>query len=225
MVKHKQTEPARTVSHHEGDAVIQRAHEWFQKHKRNVIMGAVGVGIVGGGIWFSVSARERRESFGERALNSARASVTAGNLPLAESDLSRVVSDFGATAAGNEAALLLAHVRLLQGNTSSAVAGLRDFVAAGPRRHFLAEAYGLLGAGLEEIGQMGEASQAYSAAAAAAEYDFLRAEFLNSAGRTAALAGDREVAAGYYRRVFTEFEDAPGATEARVRYAELGFLD
>ncbi len=182
-------------------------------------MGAVA--IVAGGVWFWMSARERRENFAERALQGARTSAEAGNLPLATSDLARLVSTYGGTRAAQEATLLLAQVRLVQNQAPLAVTDLTRFVASGPREEFRGPANGLLGNALEETGQFPEASKAYQAAASATPYNGIKAQYLLDAARTAQVAGDTAGAAKIYERVVADFNGTSGAVEAEVRLGEL----
>ena len=58
-------------------------------------------------------------------------------------------------------------------------------------------------------------------AADAADVDYLKAEYLNQAGRAGVNAGKPEEAIKAYQRVVTEFPKAPGFTEAGVRLSEL----
>ena len=197
---------------------------WYQKNRIVVISATTVLAVAVLGLWFMTTAAARKEAFGERALQSARASVSAANLPLAESDLSRVVSDYRGTNAASEAAVLLGHVRLLQDQDALAVTGLRDFVNSGPEDHFLEPALSLLGAALEEVGQMADASGAYSRAAEAVDHEYRKVELLNNAARTLGLSGNWEGALELYRQIFDDYPDAPGATEARVRAGELGYV-
>ncbi len=217
------TTPANVPAHNEDDPIAGLI-SWYEKNRLMVLSAVTVVVVAVLGFWFVNSAASRKEAFGQRALQSARASVGAENLPLAESDLSRVVSDYPGTNAANEAAILLGHVRLLQDQEALAVTGLRDFVNSGPERHFLEPALSLLAGALEEVGQMAEASDAYRRAADAVDYEFRKVELLNSAARTLGLSGDWDGALEIYRRVFTDFPDAPGAVEARVRAGELGYV-
>jgi tetratricopeptide (TPR) repeat protein len=198
--------------------------DWYQKNRMIVISATTLLAVVVIGFWFTTTAATRKEAFGQRALQGARASVSAQNLPLAENDLSRVVSDYAGTNAASEAAVLLGHVRLLQDQDALAVTGLRDFVNSGPEDHFLEPALSLLAGALEEVGQMAEASAAYSRAAEGVDHDFRKAELLNNAARTLGLSGDRDGALEIYRSVFNDLPDAPGAIEARVRAGELGYV-
>lgn len=198
-----------------------RAVEWVKKNRRTATLSVAALALVGGSLWFWWTAQERREIFAERALSTARGSAEAGNLPLASSDLSRMVSTYGGTRAAQEATLLLAQVQLLQKQPALAVGNLRKFLASSPREEFRGPANGLLGAALEESAQPLEAAKAYEAAANATSYKGVEAQYLVDAGRTFATAGDTAQAARVYERVIKEFKSQSAAAEAEVRLAEL----
>jgi predicted negative regulator of RcsB-dependent stress response len=200
----------------------QRAAEWFQNNRRTAIGVGVALAVVIGGGLFWWTARERRELFAERALTAARSSADAGNLPLASSDLARMVSTYSGTRAAQEATLLLAQVRLLQNQPALAVGDLRKFISSGPRPEFRGPANGLLAAALEEAAQPGDAAKAYETAAAETPYKGVKGQYLLDAARSYVAAGDTAQAARIYERVATEFKDLGGsAMEAQVRLAEL----
>jgi TolA-binding protein len=171
-------------------------------------------------VWFLLEYGSRRERAAQRELEQARFASQSGNLPLAATDLSRLIGNYGGTTAASEATILLAQVRLLQGEPSLAVDELR---VALPEidPQFEAGAYHLLGTALENLGNMREAAEAYANAANASWYGLVSAQYLNDAARAFSLAGDTTAAIQTYRRVSDEYSDAPSATEAAVRLGEL----
>jgi tetratricopeptide (TPR) repeat protein len=206
----------------------ERLERWIalvKANQRNVLIGVGALAVVAGGVWFTMSARERRESFARRELDQARVSAEAGNLPLAANDLSRIIATYSATGAGQEAVLLLAQVRLLQDQAPLAVAELQRFVSEGPAAQYRSPAHRALGAALEQTGQYAEAGRAYEDAARTSEYDLLAAQALIEAGRAYTLAGDTPSAIRVYEQLLQDYADAPANTEARLRMAELGKYD
>ncbi len=194
---------------------------WLHTKQRPLLIGALGVAVVGLSVWFMFSARSRREAFATGELNQARVAADAGNLQLAASDLGRVVSTYGNTNAGQQAAILLARVHLQQDQPDLAVSELRTFLNSTPKATFVAPAAGLLGGALEQMGQFAEAAPAFRQAAEASEYSLVRAQYFLDAGRAAALAGDTAGAVESYVAAIQAAEDAPSATEAKFRIAEL----
>ncbi len=169
----------------------------------------------------TVLYQRNKEAQAERSLNEARVAAQSGNLPLAASDLSRLVASHGGTVAADEAIILLAQVRLIQDQASLAAQELRGALSGGMARQFRAPAYGLLGTAEEQLGNMAAAGEAYERAAQESWYTFLTAQYLSDAGRVYWEARDTTRALRAYERVLSEFEDSPSSTEVRVRLGEL----
>jgi predicted negative regulator of RcsB-dependent stress response len=194
---------------------------WVKRNQRAVIAVAAVVVIVAAGVWFVLEYRSRKEGAAQAALDRARFASQSGNLPLAATDLSRLISTYGGTEASDEAVILLAQVRLLQNEASMAADELRKALGGRMAPQFRAGAYSLLGAALENMGNMADAAQAYEDAAGAAWYGFLSAQYLNDAGRAYTQAGDTTRAIAAYRKIIDEHSDSPSVTEAEVRLGEL----
>ena len=210
-----------TAPHRVEHDPVAQITEWIKRRKRVLITSAMAVAVIGVGAWFTYSTKQRKERFGAIALADARIAAGAGNLALAASDLSRLVNSFAGSNAAQEAAILLGQIRLLAGQPAAAVTELRNFIAQGPSSQFEASAHALLATALEQANNPAQAAQSYLTAASAAWYDFLRAQYLNDAARTFALAGDTAQAATIYERVIDELGETDMAMEARIRLAEL----
>ena len=195
--------------------------EWISKHRRRVTGTLAAVLVIAAGVWMTVQYQRNKQAQAERSLNEARVAAQSGNLPLAASDLSRLIATHGGTAAADEAFILLAQVRLIQDQPSLAVQELRGALSGGLETQFRAPAYGLLGTAEEQLGNMAAAGEAYETAAEESWYTFLKAQYLSDAGRVYWAAGDTTRALEAYERVLDEFEDSPSSTEARVRLGEL----
>ena len=198
-----------------------RLLDWYKTHQRQVTWAVVAIAGVITAIWFVTTYQRNKEYAAIGALENARTAAQSGNLPLAASDLSRVVATYRGTLAGDEAVLLLGQVRLQQGQPDLAAQEVQAAIGRGLASQFRAQAHGLLGTALEELGDYGQAGQAYENAADEAWYDFMAADYLNDAGRVYAVSGDTSKAVALYRRVVTDFEGTQGAAEAAVRVAEL----
>jgi outer membrane protein assembly factor BamD (BamD/ComL family) len=171
--------------------------------------------------WFVIASGKRKEEFAGRSLNQARAAAEAGNLPLASSELQRLISAYKGTDAASEAVITLNQVRMVNGQSELAVVGLREFLAGKPKAQFVPPATGLLGAALENSKRWIEAASAYTQASNAADVDYLKAKYLVDAGRAFREGGRLEDAAKAYRTVLQKYPKAPSVTEAEVRLAEL----
>lgn len=211
--------PTQTTSSDRDPA--KRLIEWVQSHRRVLIASATVLAVIAVMVWSEIARQQGREADARAALENARAAAQAGNLPLAASDLARLINSYGGTASADEAVIILAQVRLAQNQPLLAVTELRQAIEAGLSDQFQSPAYGLLGTALENTGSPADAGEAYENAANAAWYEYLTAQYLNEAGRAFWTAGDTARAVSAYERVLRDFKDAPGATEAEVRLAEL----
>jgi tetratricopeptide (TPR) repeat protein len=185
------------------------------------MFGVAAVAAVALAVWFVLEYSERKELAATNALDEARIALQSENLPLAASDLSRIVVTYGGTVAADEATIVLAQVRLQQDQPTVAADEIRDALARGLRPQFEAAALGLLGTALEEIGNHSEAAETFERASQATWYDYVAAQYLSDAGRAFVAARDTARAIAAYERILGEYEDAPVGREARVRLAEL----
>lgn len=202
-------------------AAAETQRPWYRGRERLVLIALgllIAAGIVG---WFIVVSAQRKEQFAARSLNQARTAAEAGNLPLASSELQRLITTYGGTEAAHEAVITLNQVRMVNGQSELAAVGLREFLATDPPDKYVAPANGLLGAALENAKRWGEAAKAYQEASNAAGVPYLKASYLVDAGRAFRLAGQQEAAAKAYRTILEKYPDSPSFTEAQVRLAEL----
>ena len=199
---------------------FDRVVEWAKAHKQ--LASWIGVVVVVALVLFvwNVYTSRRSEDVASRELQGARFAFENQNLPLAASELARITENYAGTNAAQEGRLLLAQVRLLQGQPQQAVEVLREF-APSAGKAYKAQAYGLLGAAYENLGRFREAAEAYENGAEAARLDFLKAQMLSDAGRAWTAAGDTTRAIAVYRRVVDELGEEGPATEAKVRLGEL----
>jgi tetratricopeptide (TPR) repeat protein len=130
------------------------------------------------------------------------------------------VENFSGTHAAQEANILLAQARLAQGQTQQAIDVLQRS-APKADKYFRAQSYALLGGAYENALRPKDAATAYEAAAAAALYPFLRAQFLSDAGRAWLAAGDTAKALAAYRTIVAKLDSTTSAGEAKVRIGEL----
>jgi outer membrane protein assembly factor BamD (BamD/ComL family) len=171
--------------------------------------------------WFVITSVNRKEEFAARSLNQARSAAEAGNLPLASSELQRLITTYKGTDAASEAVITLNQVRMVNGQSELAAVGLREYLASKPAQQYVAPANGLLGAALENSKRWAEAGNAYTNASNASEVKYLKASYLIDAGRAYREAGKTADAERAYRTVVLKYGDSPSFTEAQVRLAEL----
>lgn len=195
--------------------------QWLATGNNRWIAAGGGVLAVALVVLFLLWGGQRKEAFAARALDEARSSAEAGNLPLAASQFQKLITTYAGTDAANEAVLALNQVRLINGQAQLAAAGLTDFLKSGPKAKYISPAQALLGSALENSNKPLDAATAFEAASKDARFPFLKAEYLLEAGRAYEAAGKTDLAAGAYRTIVTTYKDEPSYTEAAVRLAEL----
>lgn len=197
-----------------------RALAWIKAHRQLSSWGGTIIVVAAVLFVWQLSIGRREEEIASRDLQGARFAFESQNLPLAASALAKVVENHSGTNAASEARLLLANVRLLQGQPQQAVEVLHDY-APKAGKSYGSQAYGLLGAAYENLGRSREAAEAYEDGARVARLDFQKAQMLSDAGRAWTTVPDTAKAIADYRRIVKDFSKEGNVTEAKVRLAEL----
>jgi predicted negative regulator of RcsB-dependent stress response len=172
-----------------------------------------------GGLWYFQRSRTLREQHAERAYFQARQSANAGNLPLAVSDLKKVVTRYEGTRGGTQAALFLAQSLYEQQKHKEGIEELKKALSEAPK-DFVPSIHVLIANGHEELKEFGPAAEGYKAAAAAAEFPAEKAQHQALAARAYMAAGKPEDAKAIWTELAKD-ERGPMAAEARVRLGEI----
>ena len=203
-----------------GATAVEWLTQWVKDHKRAAAYIAAVLAIAAAlFVWNLLSTRTAERSAG-RQLEQGRLALASRNYQLAASVLSQVTENYAGTHAAQEGTILLAQVRLAQGQSQRAVDVLKTF-APQASRDYRAQAYGLLGGAYENTSRPRDAADAYQRAADAAPYPFLRAQFLSDAGRAWLAAGDTAKAIAAYQTIAPQLDSTSAAVEAKVRIGEL----
>jgi len=200
--------------------LLERLAARIRAHRQlaTYVGGAVAIGLVLLA-WTVWSGRQASGRAGEQ-LQQARGAFESGNLTLAASELNRVVENYSGTRAAEEATLLLAQVRMRQGQTPQAVDLLLG-LAGDASRAYRAQAFGLLGAAYENAGRVRDAAEAYEQAARAARLPVFEAQYLSEAARAWVGVPDTARALALYERIAKDSIKGGPTVEARVRIGEL----
>ena len=217
---------ATTVNSAAGTPAAQEAKaltwlaQWIRSHKQ--VSGYIAAIALVGAVLLAWSVLSNRtvELQASARLAQARLAVDSRNYALAASELSQLVENYAGSRAAQEGTILLAQVRLGQGQSQQAIQVLSKF-APGAARPYRAQAYALLGAAYENAARPKDAAAAYEQAAEAAQFPFLKAQFLSDAGRAWVAAGDTAKALAAYHAITTQRDSTGSVTEARVRIGEL----
>ena len=193
---------------------------WIKGHRQ--LAATIGALIVIGGVlgWWSAASRNRVEAAADQRLGQARLAFESRNYPLAASELSQIVENESGTRSAAQANLLLAQVRLYQGQNQQAIDLLKRVTPA-LGRDFQSQGYSLLGAAYENNKQWKDAAAAYEDAARVARFPFLKAQSLSDAGRVWVAAGDTSRAVAAYRTIISGMDSTVTRGEAKVRIGEL----
>jgi predicted negative regulator of RcsB-dependent stress response len=193
--------------------------DWMLVHKRAVTWGVLAlVGIVGG-FWFYGRSQTLKSQRAESAYFQARQAAATGNLPLAISDLKKVVARYEGTRAGTQAALSLAQAHYNEKKFKEGIETLKQ-AEAKASNDFKPSIYVLEAAGYEELKDFVAAAEQYKKAATATEFPVDKAKYEAAAARNYMAAGKTEEARALWTELVKD-ESRPEAAEARVRLGEL----
>ena len=179
---------------------------------------AVGVVALAAVLWLVGNQwRNQRVEAADAALSRARQSYAQGNLPLAQTDLRRVIARFGGSSAGSQATMLLAQAYYEQGKADS---GLRVLNEGKPSSLDRASFEALKGAGYEQEKKWAEAAERYQAAAGLSEAKIAKDRYMADAARTFTEGGKKAEAEKIWTALSKDNTSAYAA-EARLRLGEL----
>ena len=193
----------------------------MEKYRKPISYGLGVLAFLVVGYWLYSETGRRKQTAAADALDGARATFEAGNLPSASTEFQAVIQRFGGTDAAYQAQLGLNAVRLASGQAQLAADELEKFARSNPPAYFQAGAWLLAGTALENAGKFDSAAAAYTKASEVAPEDYRKVEALLGASRAYGLAGKQKERLDALRQIVSKFpEDTPGVAEAKVRLAE-----
>ncbi|HET9294991.1 MAG TPA: tetratricopeptide repeat protein [Gemmatimonadales bacterium] len=195
--------------------------EWVRKNQKLLLWGLAALGVIALGGWVTVESGKRKERMAAVQLDQARNAAESGNLPLAASELQKLIDTYRGTESAREAVITLNQVRMVNGQSELAVVGLEDYLKTNPKPDYAVPARGLLGQALENVKRFDQAAAAYEEASQGADVDYLKAQYLLSAARAYRAAGKPADATRVLLVIREQYPDTPSRTEADVRLAEL----
>ncbi|MGH7713261.1 MAG: tetratricopeptide repeat protein [Gemmatimonadaceae bacterium] len=193
--------------------------DWIRAHSRLAAYAGVAIVAVAVATYMWRRSDAIKQERAEQALLSAARTFSSGNLPLAQSDLEKVVARYGSTTAGAQARLLLAQILYDQNKVDSGLKVL-DGVGSGPGGAFAASVHALRAGGLEQQSQSAAAAAEYERAAAASRGAIERDSYRADAARAYTAAGDTAKALAIWRAL-AEDEESQVSSEAKLRVGEL----
>jgi predicted negative regulator of RcsB-dependent stress response len=194
--------------------------DWMQVHVRELLIALLLVVLAVGGVILYRNASATQAAQAENALVGPEQSIQAGNLPLAQSDLRRVMTRYANTAAAAQAAMLLADTYYQQQKYAEGVAALQQASTSGAAKPFAAGIERLIAEGYVSQGKPKEAATHFVAAAGKTPYPTEQARLRASAARAYAAAGDTAGAVGIWRSLLDQSKNGEAA-EAQLMLGEL----
>ena len=197
----------------------EAAMEWLEIHSREAFWAGIAVVVIAGGVWFYQKSQAAQTRNAYAALDEAEQALNSGNLPLAQSDLERMVKRYGSTEAGKVGTILLAQVHYQKGEYQAGIDALKPLTTT-EEHYFSANALSLAAAGYEQLRKYPEAAENYRLASTKAIYDTDKAGYLAASARALTLAGKTAEAKAVWTQLASD-PTGPIAVEARVRLGEM----
>ncbi len=197
----------------------QAFSDLLDRHKRHIAYVGLVIGAIGAGTWFYARSKALKEQHAATAYQGALQSVMAGNVPLAQSDLKKLIVRYGGTAGGVEGAMQLAKISYDQGRYQEGIDALKTAVD-GPN-YLEYDVHLLLAAGYEGLNRNSEAAKEYEDAAQAARFEADKDRAKANAARAYQVAGNRNAAISIWTDLSKATPESPVADEAKVRLGEL----
>lgn len=205
--------------HRDADEHFDAFVEWLELHARELMYASVGLLVIAGGVWFYRQSNARQAESAQTALSEAESALASGNLPLAQSDLEKLLQRYGSTNAGRQAHVLLAQVHYQKGEYQQGIQELQA-LTADKDAYTAAAAMNLVAGGLEQSGKLAEAAAMYEKAAVKAPYATDHDVYMASAARALMAAGKTEEAKKIWAALAQD-DQSPASAEARVRLGEM----
>ena len=216
MTKTKSAPSATAADELDVDSVMDH----LQARRREIAIGAiVVVALTGGIILWRLSANQKADR-AQRALTEATNAMYNGNRPLAATELQNVADRYRDTAAGIEAAMMLAQIDFEDAKWQDGIKVLEGTLSSSEIKMFKAPISGLMGGAYADLKKYDEAAKHYQAAADASEYPAQKDVYQADEARVLALGGKKDDAKKIWAALAVKPE-SPTVAEAKVRLGEL----
>jgi predicted negative regulator of RcsB-dependent stress response len=194
--------------------------DWIRANSRWVGIGAAVVVLAAGGWWVVTQSKVRKERNAADALFMAKQSMGAGNLVLAQSDLTKLVGRFGGTSGGAEGAMILAQIHFDQARYQEGITVLENSTKGAPEP-MAVQLRSMIGDGYFSMKNAASAAKEYERAADMTTRILEKANQRAKAGRAYMAAGDTAKARQIWTELAADANTPSVAAEAKVRLGEL----
>jgi predicted negative regulator of RcsB-dependent stress response len=199
---------------------MDRVMDVIVTRKREFAIGAVVVVALAGGVLLWRLSSNQKNERARVALSDATYTLYSGNRPLGETQLQAVADRYRDTAAGIEAAMVLAQTDFEEGRWADGLKVLDGIKQSSAIGEFKAPIDGLIAGGYTDSKKYDEAVKSYQAAADESKFQPVKDLYLADAARVLQTAGKNDDA----RKIWEELSsrpDSPSVAEAKVRLGEL----
>ena len=194
--------------------------EWIQANTRWISIGAAVVVVAAAGWWLYAQSSVKKEQNAGQALFTARQSMQAGNLVLAQSDLTKLVDRYAGTSAGSEGAMILAQIHYDQGKFQEGIT-LLERAAKGAPEPLEVQLRSLIADGYLGMKNAPTAAKEYEKAAEMSQLPLEKATQRARAARAYMVAGDTAKARQIWADLAVDMKNPSVAAEAKVRLGEM----
>lgn len=206
------------------DALLGRALEftgWAKANVRAIVVGAVVLAALIGGLIYYRVYQEDREQRAAGAFLQLQQTAASGNIQLATRDLDQFIRRYNGTVYAEEARITLAQLHLQENEPAKAVALLEDAVENIDDSPVGPQAALLLAAAQQAAGDTEAAIGTYLQVAEEADLDFRRTEALENAAALRVQSGDFAGGVELYQRLVEAAEEGtPQHQLYQMRLAE-----
>lgn len=183
------------------------------------VLGYAGLAVllIIGGSWYIMRSNTLKEERAAQQYQAAMQSVMSGNIPLAQTDLQRMIVRYRGTMAGTSGALTLAKLFYDEGKYQEGIDALGSIKASSETGH---DIHMLAAAGYEGLGDFDKAAAEYREAAKAARFEADKDAAKAAEARAYMSADKKEEAIS----IWQEIADNPKSRnqlEAKLRLGEL----
>lgn len=200
-----------------GEFSDEGAGELLVRHKNVLLGGVLAIALVIGGSWYINRSNILKEERASQAYTTAMQAAASGNIPLAQTDLQKMVTRYRGTNAGTSGSMTLAKLYFEEGKFQEGIDALGTAKADASSRFDIAM---LRASGLEGLEKFEEAAGEYLNAVGQARFDADKDLARAAAARAYAAAGNKERAIA----IWQEIADNPKSRsllEAQIRLGEL----
>lgn len=213
------TGPSAGSSASVSDDPIESVTTWLQLNSKPILMVVGGAAVAAAAIFVYRSNAESTREKASIALYEAQTPLVQGKLPEAQKELEKVITRFGGTPSGQQAALLLGQALFDQSKVDDGIKALEKALGSATP-DFKASVEALIAAGYEQKKDMAKAAEHYGKAAAAAPFRVEKLNHQASQARSLMAAGKNEEARKIWEEL-AKIDGEPIQQEANVRLGEL----